>query len=260
MIDHHIHLGKDALTGFSLSEEMVTKRLDKFHLGGAVVFSCPNISYTNENPYSKNNKKVYKSSIDEKKFIPFMFVHPLLDRFGYIEREQEKFKGFKFYPRAVSMEYHYKDISNRRIIDLVSESSKPAVFHTGFREGSRIKDLVWMMKRKKSPLVFVHSGDLIERDLKIASKYENVFIDISPLATMISKNFFINSNRRHPNLKILTPKNILSHLKNLFGIERIVWGSDSPWCDNLINEGYNEEIKISRVMDKEGFNKSYLDF
>ena len=259
MIDHHIHLGKDTLTGFYLETKTLSKRLDKFNLSGAIVFSCPNVRYNKKNPYKEGNKKIINASLNDQRFIPFLFVHPYLDRLDYLEREADSFKGFKLYPRASDMEYSYNDISNRRIIDLIIESTKPVIFHTGFRDGSRIKDLIWILERKKSPVVLVHSGDLIEEDLIKASKYEQSYIDVAPLATMLERDFFVNPQRRPFKLRELASKKVLNYLKNIFGSERIVWGSDSPWCDYLIKEGYEKEVRISKLMEELGLNKSFLE-
>ncbi len=37
-----------------------------------------------------------------------------------------------------------------------------------------------------------------------------------------------------------------------FGKQRILWGSDAPWCDNLIERGYEEEVTVSRKMQELG--------
>jgi len=252
MIDHHVHLGKDNRTGFSLDHKTLSKKLDSFNIENAIIFACPN-QKNKVNPYKDSNEEVLRASYQDNRFIPFMLVHPLLDKINYLEKDQGKFLGFKFHPRAIDMEYHYGFISSKRILDLIIESHKPVIFHTGFREGNRIKDLIWILERKKSPVVFVHSGDLIGEDLRIASKYEQVFIDISPLATMLEKNFFVEPKKRDKYMKELSIEKILKYLKNLYGKERVIGGTDTPWCDNLIENGYEKEVDVLRKMEELGF-------
>lgn len=254
MIDHHVHLGKDNRTGFSLDPKTLSSRLDFFNIEKAIIFACGSDPKNNiTNPYRSSNEVVLKASYQDNRFIPFMFIHPLLDKLDYVEKNERNFFGFKFYPRATDIEYHYGVVCCKRILDLIIESHKPVIFHTGFREGNRIKDLIWILERKKSPVVFAHSGDLIDKDLKMASKYENVFIDISPLATMLERNFFIDLKRRSKGMKELNIKKILKYLENLYSKERIIGGTDTPWCDNLIENGYEKEIDVLRKMKELGF-------
>ncbi|MFA5174577.1 MAG: amidohydrolase family protein [Candidatus Pacearchaeota archaeon] len=256
MIDHHVHLGKDTKTKFYLDPKTISNRLDLFNLKGAIIFACPHQNNSKFNPYEKANNQVYSASLINKRLIPFMFVHPILDKLEYVTKEETKFKGFKLYPRSINQEYSYDYISDRRIIDLISESKKPAIFHTGFREGSRIKDLIWILERKDSPVIFVHSGDLIDEDLQRASRYPNVYIDVAPLNTMLEREFFVDKNKRNKAVSKLNVDNILNYLSNLFGKQRVLWGSDSPWCDNLIEEGYKKEIEILEKMRKLGFSNN----
>jgi len=252
MIDHHVHLGTDCRTSFSLDIKTLSKRLDSFGIEKAIVFACPN-QKREINPYKEFNGNILEASRQDNRVLPFMFIHPLLDELSYIEKNQEKFSGFKLYPRAVDMEYHYGFISSSRILDLIVESSKPIIVHTGFRIGNRIKDLSWLLERKKSPVVFVHSGDLMDEDLRDSSRYENSFVDVSPLITMIEKDFFVGAERRDKKLKELSPDKILNYLKSLYGKERIIGGTDSPWSDNLIENGYEREINVLRRMEECGF-------
>lgn len=145
-------------------------------------------------------------------------------------------------------------------LEFLMESTKPIVFHTGYRDISRIKNLEFFIKNSSKPIALAHAGDLINSDLELISKYENVFIDVSPMQTMLDQNYFINSSRRSRELKDLDSQKVLNYLDNLFGKERIVWGSDSPWSDNLIEDGYAKEVSIGRLMERKGFKFSYLDF
>ncbi len=194
MIDHHVHLGIDPKTGFSLDAKTLSNKLDLFGIEKTIIFACPN-QKTQVNPYKSSNEEVLKASYQDCRFIPFMFIHPLLDRLDYLEKNLKNFLGFKIYSEATEMQYSYLSLSDKKTTDLIAESSKPVIFHTGFKEGSRIKDLIWILERKSSPVVFVHSGRLIDEDLKKASQYENVFMDVSPLVTMLEGDFLQTQKR-----------------------------------------------------------------
>jgi len=259
MIDHHVHLGTDCKTGFSLTLEELLEKMELFGLDKSVVFSPPNVK-PKINPYQRENEQISSSCKDHPRIIPFMFVHPFLDEIEYLWDFSPEFQGFKLSSRGKDMEYHYQDLRYSRVIDFLLSTNKPLLFHTGYRDTTRIKHLIKIIKDTKSPIVFAHAGDLIEEDLIEISQYENVFIDISPMATMLKLGFFTDERNRPEELKKLTIRGILSYLERIFGKKRIVWGSDSPWCDNLLLEGYKREIEVGRLMFQEGFNSSYLNY
>jgi len=253
IIDHHVHLNSDPKIGFCLDWRTVSHRLDHYELDGAIIFSTPNVSYSNKNPYLGVNRMILQASKDDKRLIPFSFIHPFYDETANFEKEHEQFKGFKLHQRARHLEYSYGQLHKSKVAEFIISTNKPVFFHTGYREGARIKDLSYVAENRKSHLVFSHSGDLIDSDLRLVKKYENVYIDVSPLVTMIERNFFVELPRRSTELRILNISNILNYLAKLFGKKRIIWGSDSPWCDNLIEEGYRKEVDVGKYMLEEGF-------
>lgn len=255
MIDHHVHLGYDEKTHFSLIPEELSKRLDRFGLEGAIIFSCPNVSLKNKNPFEEGNRLVFEASRRDKRLIPFMFIHPILDEFSYIQSSQRSFMGFKLYPKTTGMEYDYRDL-NKDVKGVLDEIRKPLLFHTGSKEGHRIMDLIHFIRDTSNRCILVHCGDLIDEDLRAAAELPNTIIDISPMATMIERGFYTGSKNRDKKLKILTADYIIDYLIWLFGPERIVWGSDAPWCDYLIKGGYKREVEILRKMERKGLKNS----
>jgi len=259
MIDHHVHLGIDSnRTQFSLNTKTIIERLNRFGLAGAIIFPCPSITTQRTNPYKTENRKVLKARLEDKRLIPFMFIHPILDTLDYVANEQEKFFGYKVCPRAAGMEYFYRSIKKGDLMDFLSNSEKPIIFHASSRDGMHPSEIIWFIKSKKGPVVLAHSADLMDKELRSVSKFDNVYIDISPLATMVSRGYYVAPKQRAACLKELSTKKILRYLENLFGKERILWGSDSPWCDNLLEDGYSGEVKISLEMMHRGFNHSFL--
>lgn len=259
MIDHHVHIGTDSVTGFSLTLEELLEKMDLFDIDKSVVFPCPNMKI-NTNPYREENERICLSCKNNPKIVPFMFVHPFLDEIGYLKDLSPEFEGFKLYSRGRGIEYYYSDLYGSKLLDFLISTKKPLLFHTGYRDRTRIKYLAKLVKETKSPIVFAHAGDLIERDLVEVAQYENSFIDVSPIATMLKLNFFTNEKNRSAELRELTTSRILSYVEKLFGKKRVVWGSDSPWSDNLISEGYKKEVGIGKLMYMKGFDNSYLEY
>ena len=139
-----------------------------------------------------------------------------------------------------------------KTIEFLIEARKPILFHTGYREGNRIVNLQRLFTRLKCPIALAHSGDLIHKDLLTATQFENVYIDISPLATMLERGFFVDSGRKAPELTEITVDKILNYLARLFGKNKVLWGSDAPWCDGLSREGYVGEVRAMKRMKELG--------
>ena len=204
------------------------------------------------NPYAEANREILDNSKKDERFLPFMMVHPMYDDLNYLNTHYHLFKGFKIYPRSKGMEFSYCEIADYEVMKFLADSKKPVLFHTGYREGERISAISWFAKESTGSVIFAHSGDLIAKDIKIASEYPNVLIDICPLATMIENNFFVSEDRRPRELKgKLTTQKVLEYLKGLFG-KRIICGSDSPSCDQLLKDGYLREIEVAKEMKKMG--------
>ena len=177
---------------------------------------------------------------------------------GYFREASKEFRGYKIHQRAEGMEYHYRDLLKSPVISLLLESEKPIIFHTGYKDEARVKNLTELINRTRSPIALAHAGDLIENDLTEISACENVFIDISPLVSMLKCDFFACSENRSLELTELTMGGVLDYLENVFGNDKIVWGSDSPWCDNLIPNGYEAEVEAGRLINLTHSTGTYL--
>jgi predicted TIM-barrel fold metal-dependent hydrolase len=258
MIDHHVHLGKDLHTGFSLSREDLFSRMDEYEVSGSVIFSCPG-QEVKKNPYALENEAILQAASEDSRLIPFMFIHPFLDEISYVEDISSEFRGFKLHPSVEGMKYDYKNLEDSDVAKFLISVEKPILFHTGYRSEARINSLEWMTRNSPGQIIYAHCGDLIDEDLQRASNFENVYLDVSPMASMLNCGFFIEAKKRSEKIADLEVPIILNYLGSLFGKERILWGSDSPWCDNLHPNGYSSEVQIGRIMKSNGFNKTLFN-
>lgn len=251
IIDYHVHLGEDKKYGYVLKPSKLLKLMNKHKIDRSVVFACPNKDFDRENPYSLSNRYIlYSSQKSNGRFIPYMFVHPFLDTKKEVESFSNSFYGFKIYCQAG--DYDYNTLNESSIADYVFGQKKPVVVHTSRTSKSRPLSLLDVVESfPETPFHFAHCGRLFEYDLETLATRNNVYIDISPLATMCSKpKFFVSEEKRKPQIDIQDPKSVLKYLNNVFGKEKVLWGSDAPWSNNMLHNGYKREIEILQMMEE----------
>jgi len=250
IIDHHVHLGLDTnKSGFSLTAEELMRKMNLYGIDKSIVFACPNITPKDKNPYQEENKKILAASRKYKQLIPFMFVNPFLDTIDYLEKTQVMFSGFKVYATANQMGYSYSKALDKKQMQMLIEIGKPMLFHTGKVEGSRVDDLLCIIKASKGLILLAHSGRLFKQGLERVAKYDHVYIDISPIVTNIELEKILLAPPEERDLKLskINPQKVIDYLERLFN-GRVIWGSDTPWCDNLIKEGYKREIEVRKYL------------
>ena len=248
-IDHHVHLGIDWKFNYSMSGNEIIILMNRFGIDQSIVFPCPFQDFSYENPYSIANGYVLHSAMTfSNKLIPFMFVHPFMDTKEEVEGLANKFQGYKFYNQAG--EYDYRDLSSSNIADYIFNQKKPVVFHIGATKKGKPSTLIDTVDSfPETPFYLAHSGRLFKQDLENLSSRPNVYIDVSPLATMCNKGYFARKELRSPEVDINNPKSVLNYLYGLFGKDRVVWGSDAPWSIKLLDNGYSKEIEILEIME-----------
>lgn len=248
LIDHHMHF---------VSEKKVSELIEKFDIKKVILF--PKLIETDKkDPYLLENKKVLNFSLENKKIIPYMMIHPILDSIDTIKKNANLFYGFKLNCNAKRGGYDYGILATSKIFEYILSLKKPIIFHTGFKEGHRIRDLLTALKKSKSPVIFAHAGRFIEKDLKLASKYKNAYIDICPLNTISENPRFIAKESKIKE-KIINKdfNDVINFLLKYFS-KRIVWGSDYPSCEKLSNKGYLGELNISNLLKEKGEINTFL--
>ena len=258
LIDHHVHLGVDLnKTNFSLTLEELLKKMLALGIDKSVVFSCPNITPRLVNPYAIENEQIYLAFLQEPdKVIPFMFVHPFRDSLDYLNENQARFKGFKVYSHARGMEYSYADLLSSPQLKFLASTGKPMLFHTSKISGGRIGEAMSFIRGVTNPLAFAHSGRLFHKDLVAAARYSHVFIDIAPLATNLTKpDLFMAPEQERQQGLTLNHSSVISYLNSLFS-ERVIWGSDTPWSDRIISQGYAAEVEVLKELRTQGLSNN----
>lgn len=250
LIDHHLHF---------TNKSEISRLIKKYDLEKAIVFTN-RVDKNLPNPYKKGNQRVLKFAFRNKRVVPFMYIHPFLDDIDYIKKESKNFFGFKLNCNSKLTGYSYTDLKKSKPFKIILKTKKPIIFHTGYKKGHKITDILPNLDDNKNAIVvFAHAGRFIKKDLEESSKYKNAFIDISPL-NVISDNPRFICKRSSMKREILTKdfsKVIKFLIKYFHG--RIVWGSDFPSCEELSKEGYSGELKIFNLLIKEGENNSFLD-
>lgn len=249
LIDHHMH--------FNNNGKEINNYIKKYKIDNIVLFSVM-LESDVENPYKKNNLELLDFSNKNKKVVPFMVIHPILDSIEYIKKESHKFEGYKINCNTKCGGYSYVDIVDSPVLNYILERKKPIIFHTGYKEGQRIKNLMRVLNKSSAPIIFAHAGRFIEEDLLLASKNKNAFVDICPLNVISENERFVSD--KSPIKNDILEKNfsrVIVFLSKYFS-GRIVWGSDAPYCDSLTKDGYEGELKVYRELVKLGENSTFL--
>lgn len=63
---------------------------------------------------------------------------------------------------------------------------------------------------------------------------------------------------RPSELKNLNQEKVVEYLHKKFP-KRLLWGTDSPWCDNLSKEGYKGEVDLMKRLDLENICVNIFD-
>ncbi len=249
IVDHHVHLGRDNKTGYSLNGKALFSKMDKYGIDRSVVFSCPNVVPLDCNPYIDGNSFVLDAASNNSRLIPFMFVHPHKDSLEYLESAASLFEGFKIYSSAEGMAYDYSSLESSEIFDFMSSSRKPLLAHTSLSGEGSAKSLVNLASYYNGPFLVAHAARLNLGDLELLSRHQNVHIDISPFSTMLENpNFLDKSYLKEECFSKLDPFAIVGYLYKLFE-GRLIWGTDSPWCDELSEKGYGKEVELFRKLN-----------
>ena len=260
IIDHHVHLGQDFYTGFSLNRENLLKKMDSSEIDKSIVFPCPNTQEWCNNPYAFDNLSIIdEANKSPDRLIPFMFVHPVLDKLSGVRDLFSKVSGFKLHSSPHVLHYNYNNVSSSEIISAMSSTGKPIIIHTGLREGSRARDALDIAKNHNGPVIFAHFARLSLPDLELLSGLKNTYLDLSPLGFLLNNPTYLARYMDRPSeLKNLNQEKVVEYLHKKFP-KRLLWGTDSPWCDNLSKEGYKGEVDLMKRLDLENICVNIFD-
>ncbi len=243
-IDYHVHIGYDEFrTKFNISEEEVISRMEQYGIDKSVIFACPNVYPKKENPYLIENKKIFQISEKHGNLIPFMFVHPHRDNLEMILENELLFKGYKIYCNAAEMDYSYETIHDCEVMKYLSKRDKPFIFHIGKDKGHGVENLSKFVSNTDSPIILAHVGRFKKESLKNAAKFPNTFVDITPLKVLIENPYHVSKEFKFTEDITENYKIIADFLIPLFD-KRLLWGTEGPWIDNFIQDGFKGENEV----------------
>jgi predicted TIM-barrel fold metal-dependent hydrolase len=260
MLDHHVHLSlrKDR---FYNPIEKYLKNIEGTPVNSAIVFGDPRFI----EDYNKLNEYVLKVSKNYN-VRPFFILGPhnkekLIEDIG-------KFDGVKVHIKFINAtfnsdskrfdfpsipKYDINYLFDKKLLNVLVENQKPILFHTDEKKYfCDVNDIVKLKEIEKDLIIILaHCGRLCPSIIKNIKKYDPIYIDISPLNTFVK---LVNEGKefvyKNPNTKI-DVNGIIKYLIKNVGYKRIIWGTDSPWCD-VLGDGILSEIDIRK---KYNFNE-----
>lgn len=187
----------------------------------------------------------------------FAAIHPADEDIKHklLAIKEAGFKGIKLHPAY--QKTNADDISYMRLIDLASQQGLITVIHAGgdisFPENdmSSVKRLLKIIDQvHPQKFVLAHMGgwnewDLVESDLAGAG----VYLDTS---FCLSEPMFVDNRRTLKSFKTLQKEQFLRLVKK-HGVERILFGTDSPWSDRKNEIGLISGMGMSESEQKKLF-------
>jgi predicted TIM-barrel fold metal-dependent hydrolase len=177
--------------------------------------------------------------LNDDRIIPFGALHPDADFESDLDFLLSKgVKGVKLHPEYQG--FYITDEKYKPFFDALSQSNLIVLFHAGYDPGPFSRDhctpadfKVLLSNFPKLNIVAAHLGGLaMWNDVEEHLVGKDLFLDTAAISSFISKEQFVRIARNH-------------------GVEKILFGSDSPWCsqqesiDFIIESGLKDfEIEI----------------
>ncbi|MBT3261083.1 amidohydrolase family protein [bacterium] len=214
-IDFHTHLGSD-IDGISYTQNQLLNSMKEAHISDAVIF-----------PFHEKDTDILQASLNLKaktqnpNLYPFLRFDPKKTTPKQLASILDGFYGVKLHPSAQI--FDPLDPVFFPLYEIITQKEKPLLFHT---------------RKENNP----HTDP--ERILTLAEQFPKLILVIGHFGNA-SKSVF-EAMKRHPNIYLetsimgSTPHSI-RHAAQHIGTERILFGSDAPYSDQLI-----EKLKIER--------------
>lgn len=202
-IDAHTHVGEGAAVW---SGKDVVNRMDSMKVDKTVVFPFTEGYFTND--IVMKYTKEYSDRL-----IPFCAVNPWNHRAALDEVEKcfsEGYKGLKLHPTLCGFNLSNKKLINP-IFEIVQSYNKIVIVHGASDLYNNPLEFDRMAKRfPKVPLIMAHSGFFWQWELAIEVTLEN-------------DNLYLETSR--------VPGFETSKIMSKVGAEKVIWGTDGPFCD-----------------------------
>ncbi len=194
---------------------------------------CNRVYYEGIDPIRDYNEKLLEQCLYDNTLLPFVFLNisksSTVSEMEYFEKMYgSRIVGYKMHPA----------LSNRSIDEFdYLPTNKPIIIHTGVGEFEHPMHVINFSRTHKGKILLSHFAKFEEESLHEISRNENLFVDSSPSC------FIYNQHLLKPD-KIFdinyldgfdSWQDMMRKAFKGFGIEKIVYGSDSPW-GNMNNE------------------------
>lgn len=226
IIDFHTHLGKPKRgvkrPEISSSVEDIIKIQEEANINKSVIFAMP--QEPSPERYKEANMKVFTA---KGSFIPFIWINPYFFNEKEVIDLVKKFnvKGIKLH--SVFDGYYPSPEFLKNIIELSVKLNIPVLFHSLWGDLGDVKHIETVAENfPKAKIVIAHLKE--SGCIYVAKKLDNVYIDTS---------YCPHPRRIEQAVKVL-------------GAEKIVFGSDFPFNDTVIQKMMIERAHI-RLEEKE---------
>jgi len=240
--DAHVHIGRSAGINHSLHLNEIDSFIEKFHIEHMFLFPF-------ELDIDVSNEQVGKLAIQNKKIHSLYWIQK-----NHIRRDSEllsKHIGEKYYGVKFHGSYENLPITNeiyQPVLDVLNDKNAILLVHNGrFKDGDISSNTSYqhaVFVAKKYPRIKVIMAHMGGNDTSIVNK-----------ALVASKNL---KNIWFETSGITTPFRIEMAV-DIIGPERILFGSDAPWCSfRAIYYGVEDTLldeKIKSMIFYENFVK-----
>jgi hypothetical protein len=231
-IDIHVHIGEDK-DGAKQNLAQLKKNMAAYGISHAAIF-----------PFDEKEGNLVKASerllgVKNRQFLPFLRFDPKQVKPGQINASLSKgFYGVKLHPRAQN--FDPLDRKYYWIYKEIEESGKPILFHTR-------KTVPTFMRFKKYKASFFDP----DRIVKLAEKFPDVDFIIGHFAGLSWKALESIKTKDHlyTETSIFGTTFAVRRVAENIGIEKILFGSDSPYSD--------QELELLKIK-KSGLGKSEI--
>ena len=224
IIDSHVHMGINEVTGELYSGELISSRMKKYGVDKSIVFSTRIKDATN---VEQQNDYVLSESFKYKDILcPYYFFVPSAQGIEYLCRTIDSWNGIKLYPNRKG---YFGSPYFDELFSIADSKNLPLIIHTDTRPGvaEETIDALNSKRLMRNPVVFFFFFYLNKKLLKIAAEMDSWFIDSSPWITMISlsEQCLVPEKER---IKPLYSKNADAYFEAVYTAihGRILWGTD----------------------------------
>ena len=213
-----------------------------------VILKCKNcgriINQTEIDPLRKYNLELVQQTRPYRNFLkPLMYIS--LSKCT-IQKEIDFFEtcypydfiGFKLHPWNDQVSVH----------DFCITTKKPVLIHCGIRQIEHpLNALNFARNNPLVKIVIAHAAALCEDALKQIAIMDNVFIDCCPTAFMYNLKETLLENSKAIN----SPEDIYYMVFDFVPIDKVLFGTDSPWGNSIEELKVLQNLKISKKLKEQ---------